>query len=112
METLFLDLRHGIRMLSRSPGFTLAAVFSRALGISANTTIFIAINAVLLRRLPYPKSDRLVTIENYILKQPGSHRLALSADLVHWRRDNRVFEQKELTQWAPEMTALSGAAIP
>jgi hypothetical protein len=52
MATLFQDLRHAIRMLLRSPGFALVAVLSLALGISATTTIFSAIDAILLRPLP------------------------------------------------------------
>ena len=111
METLFQDLRHAIRMLLRSPGFTLVALFSLALGISATTTIFSAINAILLRRPPYPNSDRLVTIVNSPRKQPGIQYPVSTADLVLWRKDNRVFEQIEVSQWGTEMNALSGAGV-
>ena len=112
MDTLFQDLRHAIRILLRSPGFTLVAVLSLTLGISANSTIFSAVNAALLRRPPYPKSDRLVTIVNSPLKQPGNHYPVSIADLVHWRKDNQVFEQIELSRWGAEMNALSGAGVP
>src|SRR5580692_1237144 len=112
METLLQDLRHAIRMLLRSPGFALVALLSLALGISATSTIFSAINAVLLRRPPYPNGDRLVTILNTPPKQPGNHFPVSTADLVHWRKDNRVFEQMEVSQWGTEMNALSGAGVP
>jgi len=87
-------------------------VLSLALGISANSTIFSAINAVLLRRPPYPNSDRLVTVVNSPLKQPGQRYPVSTADLVHLGKDNPLFDQIEASEWGTESNALSGAGVP
>src|SRR5271154_5133206 len=68
LESLMADARFALRQLRRSPGFALTAILTLALGIGANTAIFTLIDSIMLRPLPYPQQERLVSISGYFPK--------------------------------------------
>jgi len=92
MDNLLKDLRYSIRLMIKSPSFTVVALLALALGIGANTAIFTVVNAVLFNPLPYPGPDRLVTVYATNPGQ-GQSRVPLSvADFLDWRARNQNLE--------------------
>ena len=92
METLWQDLKFGVRMLAKNPGFTAVAVLTLALGIGANTTIFSVVNAVLLRPLPYPEPNALVMLWSTWVNQGTPYAGSALPDYREWRDQNRSLE--------------------
>src|SRR5262245_27381674 len=88
---MFQDLRYGIRMLRKNPGFTFVAALTLSLGIGANTAIFSVVNAVLLRSLPYRDPDRLVMVNYSRSRVPDDFTLA--AEFLEWRDQAKSFGQ-------------------
>ena len=90
MDTLLKDLKHALRMLRQSPGFTVTAIAALALGIGANTAIFSVINTVLLKPLPYPEPDRIVELMN--ATPQGNFPGASVPKYNIWRAQTQVLE--------------------
>ncbi len=108
MGTLVQDLRYGFRMLVKSPGFTVVAVVTLALGIGANTALFSVINGVLLSPLPFPQPDQLVTLhENKPNFEGGSISYPNFRD---WRKENHTFSSLALARtYAFSLTGIGEA---
>jgi putative ABC transport system permease protein len=91
-ETVWRDVRYGLRVLRRSPGFTLAAVVTLALGIGANTAIFSVIYGVLLRPLPYREGERLVVVRQQARLNNASSLGFSVKEFFDYRDQNQTME--------------------
>jgi putative ABC transport system permease protein len=107
MQTLWQDLRYGLRMLGKNPGFTLIAVLTLALAIGANTAIFSVVYGALLSPLPYPNSDELVMIWSNF---NGHKNQVSAADYLDWKRQNAVFQ--DIVSWTSTSFTLSRTSHP
>src|ERR1700704_2100341 len=107
-SSLWQDFRYALRGLRRSPGFTTAAVLTLTLGIGANTAIFSLVDAVLLRPLPYPEADRLVTLGEIGSKESPRHAGGTSfANFFDWQAQSRCFDAMTIFNgWRPALTGL------
>ena len=92
METIWQDIRFGVRMLANKPGVTVIAVIALALGIGASTAIFSVVNSVLLRALPYPNGNRLVMIWEQNRPRSRDRNVVSPANFQDWREQSQVFE--------------------
>jgi putative ABC transport system permease protein len=92
LDALLQDVRYAFRMLRKSPGFTLVAVLTLALGIGANTAIFSAVNAVLLQPLPFHAPSQLVAVVSTRLRGNVPDN-ASYPDFADWRTQDHVFSQ-------------------
>src|SRR5215210_4077499 len=110
MDAFLNDVRYAIRSLIKRPAFTVIAVITLALGIGANTAIFSAINALLLKPLPFPELDRLVAIWDKLPSRGVLHNEVAMANYLDWNSQNQSFEQLAIYRWWS--ANLTGADTP
>ncbi|HXD34159.1 MAG TPA: ABC transporter permease [Pyrinomonadaceae bacterium] len=102
------DFRYAIRSLVKQPVFTVIAILTLALGIGANTTIFSVVNGVLFKALPYPNSDRLVSLSQNSIERPD---MSVSfPDYLEWRSQQTIFE--DLSARMPAGGIITGGGEP
>lgn len=107
IEMIWQDIKHAVRTLKAKPGFTAVTLLTLAIGIGGTTAIFGAVNAVLLRPLPYPGPDQLMRVYKTPLKEPERIGGAVSPpDFTDWRHDNSAFI--ELAAYDNDSFALTG----
>jgi putative ABC transport system permease protein len=92
LEQLLQDTRFGLRMLRKSPGFTVIAVFTLAVGIGASTSIFSVVNAVLLGDLPYKDPGRLAMIWGTNARCGADESPVSPGDYFEWKQKNSTFQ--------------------
>ena len=107
MEGLARDISYGIKSLIKQPGYTAVAVIVLALGMGVNTAIFSLVNAVLLRPLPFPESERLVVIKDQNSKTGETLPSVSPADFFDWQRQTQSFASVASYSAAP-VTLLDG----
>ncbi len=99
VEDLLQDLRYGVRMLMKNPGFALVAVITLAAGIAANTTIFSVADALILRPFNFPNQERLVMVWVRGIDKGGFHGVVAPGNFNDWREQNQSFEQIIAIHW-------------
>ncbi len=110
MRTFVKDVRYGVRVLWKSPGFTAVAVLAVALGVAANTAIFSVINAVLLAPLPYKEPARLVELWERNDAHDAHQNTLSPANLIDWKEQTDVFE--DVAAFYDSRANVTGGAEP
>src|SRR5438034_3133332 len=110
MDTLWQDIRYGVRMLLKTPSFTVVAIVALALGVGANTAIFSVVNSVLLRPLHFTNPDQLVQLWEARLNKGRNEIPASYPNFADWRDQNQVFEK--VVAYSDWTFNLSGVSDP
>src|SRR6476646_9628614 len=108
MGTIFQDLRHALRMLRRSPGFTSVSVLTLALAIGATTAIFSVVYGVLLRPLPYTDPDRIMAV--FEVNTRGTWSRLADPNFDDFRDQNHSFQA--IAKYGANIASVSGGSLP
>ena len=108
MDQLVQDVRYGLRALAKTPGFTIVAILTLAVGIGANAAIFSVVNAVLLKPVPFPDPDRLVMFMS--TSPQGSGSFASPAKYQHWREQTSVVQ--DVAAFRNNIVNFTGGGVP
>ena len=111
MRTLFQDIRYGLRMMAKNPGFTFFVVAVLALGIAANTAIFSIADAVLVRPLPYRQADRLVMVWEDAASYGFPRDTPAAGNFADWKARNQVFDDMAASSYSGSFN-LTGEGNP
>src|SRR3954466_3195501 len=111
MDAFLADLRYSLRLLRKSPAFTALAIATLALGIGANTAIFSAVDAVLIRPLPYTDPDRVVLVWEENLPAHFPRNTPAPANFADWARMSRSFAGLAATRGGSASLTADGAPI-
>src|SRR3984885_2470169 len=110
LDATFANLKSALRFVRKSPTFSLTVILALALAIGANSAVFSAIDAILLKPLPFPQADQLVRVDQYDPKNPRPFNLVAPARLEDWNRLNSTFQA--LTGYYTEDISESTGPLP
>jgi putative ABC transport system permease protein len=110
LETVWSNIRYGLRMMRRDPGFTIVVVLTLALSIGANSAVFSAIDAILLRPLPFPAGDQLMRLSQRNPRVKSPQTFVAPVRLEDWNRMNSTFQA--ITGYYLEDASETSGALP
>jgi hypothetical protein len=110
IEQLGRDVRYALRLLAKSPSFTMVAILTLALGIGADTAIFSMVNGLLLRPLPYQDPGRLVVPATIFARHKTDRGPVALPDILEWKEQTDLFEA--VAAWNPASVVLTGSEEP
>src|SRR5207244_13491691 len=112
MDTFLADLRHAFRLMRKAPGFTAVAIVTLAMGIGANTAVFSAVDALIIRALPYADPDRLVMVWEDDPVAGYRRNTPAPGNYTEWVRLNSAFAGIAATRGAAVTVTGAGSPAP